>query len=349
MDQVALQELRGAAKNGQGGGHAATVLQRAIQLASLDGPLAAVREQVEALASTGPWPASEAAEHLLMAGGKAVRPLLTLLSAQAVGGEAEQALGCAAAAELMHDATLLHDDVIDDGQQRRGREAARVIWGNTVSVLSGDLLFVAALQVAAADGPAGVLSELVDTVGQMVEGEVIQFRHRGRWDLDLATYEQIVERKTAALFRWCARAGGRAGGGTAEQVQALGCYGRHVGVAFQLRDDVLDLTATPVVLGKALGADLAEGKLTLPVLLALQKRPELEPQLRRLAESKDRPDLTAIEQLAAAIRATGSLVAARERMDRELQLALAALAPLPPTPAVRALTSVAEVVASREG
>jgi octaprenyl-diphosphate synthase len=348
MHQTALQELRGAAENGQGGGHGAAVLRHAIELGGLDGPLAAVRKQVEALASAGPQPASEAAEHLLLAGGKAVRPLLTLLCAQAVGGRADQALGCATAAELIHDATLLHDDVIDDGQQRRGRAAARVIWGNTVSVLSGDLLFVAALQVAATDGPAGVLSELLEAVGQMVEGEVIQFRHRGRCDLDLATYEQIVERKTAALFRWCARAGGRAGGGTLEQVDGLGDYGHHVGVAFQIRDDVLDLTAAPAVLGKALGADLAEGKLTLPVLLALQKRPELAPLLQRLAAAKHRPDAASIEQLVVAIRATGSLVAARERMDRELQLALAALAPLQASAAVRALASVAEVVASRQ-
>ncbi len=348
MHQTALQELQGVAEERREGSHAAAVLRQAIELASLEGPLAAVRQQVEALATQGPRPASAATRHLLLAGGKAVRPLLTLLSAQAVGGKAEQALCCATAAELIHDATLLHDDVIDDGQRRRGRAAARVIWGNTVSVLSGDLLFVAALQVTATDGPAPALSELLETVGKMVEGEVIQFRHRGRWDLDLATYEQIVERKTAALFRWCGRAGGQAGGGSADQVRALGRYGHHVGVAFQIRDDVLDLTGAPEVLGKGLGADLAEGKLTLPVLLALQERPELLARLKRLSGTQVHPDRQTVQQIVTAIRDTGSLEAARQRMDLEVEQALVALATLESNPPVRALASVAEVVATRE-
>jgi octaprenyl-diphosphate synthase len=252
------------------------------------------------------------------------------------------------AAELIHDATLLHDDVIDDGTARRGLDAARVLWGNTVSVLSGDLLFVAALQATAAGGPPCALPELLDAVGQMVEGEVIQFRHRGCLDLDLDTYEEIVDKKTAGLFRWCARAGALAGGGAPEQVDALGRYGRHVGIAFQIRDDVLDLTADPAVLGKSLGADLAEGKLTLPLLLALEVRPQLRPVLAELSRPGAPLRLGAVRKVAAAVKQTGSLDAARERMHLELEQALASLPRLEPSPSVRVLATIAEVVADRD-
>jgi octaprenyl-diphosphate synthase len=182
----------------------------------------------------------------------------------------------------------------------------------------------------------------------MVEGEVIQFRYRGRADLDVTTYEQIVLGKTAALFRWCGRAGARAGGGSEAQVRALGRYGRHVGVAFQIRDDVLDLTGDPSALGKAVGADLAEGKLTLPVLLALQAQPELAVELEALTPSCGGADPAAAACLAGALKNTGALVAARERMERELDAALAELAFLDPSPSVLALASVAEVIGNRD-
>ncbi len=346
MEHTAMEQLRSVAAHRSEGSHAARALRQAVDLAGLTGPLAAVRQQVEALATASPRPASVASRHLLGAGGKAVRPLLTLLCAQAVGGAADDALACATAAELIHDATLLHDDVIDDGVERRGRDAARVIWGNTVSVLSGDLLFVAALR-AAGEGPPGAVGELLDAVGAMVEGEVIQFRHRGGADLDVATYDRIVLGKTAALFRWCGRAGARAGGGSEAQVQALGHYGRHVGIAFQIRDDVLDLTGDPAELGKAVGADLAEGKLTLPVLVALQARPELATQLEALAQSPQLADAATAAPLVQALRDTGALSVAQERMQQELREALAALSVLDQSPSVLALASVAEVIGSR--
>jgi len=347
MEQAVMHELRKVAGHRPEGSRAASALRQAVALAGLEGPLATVRRQVELLATEGPRPAAAVSRHLLGGGGKAVRPLLTLLCAQAVGGDAGQALSCATAAELIHDATLLHDDVIDDGTERRGCPAARVIWGNTVSVLSGDLLFVAALR-AAGEGPPGVQAELLDAVGTMVEGEVIQFRHRGRADLDRATYEQIVLGKTAALFRWCGRAGARAGGGTSAQVDALGRYGRHVGVAFQIRDDVLDLTGDAATLGKAIGADLAEGKLTLPVLLALEAQPELAAQLASLGGGAQPSDRAATMAVVAALRETGAIVAAQERVRRELQAALGALQSLEPSPALMALSAVTEVIGSRD-
>jgi octaprenyl-diphosphate synthase len=347
MQHSAMHQLGDVAACRPEGSHAAAALRQAVELADLSGPLAVVRSQVEALATDGPRPASAASRHLLGAGGKAVRPLLTLLCAQAVGGEAERALACATAAELIHDATLLHDDVIDDGVQRRGKKAARVIWGNTVSVLSGDLLFVAA-RPAAGQGPPGLLAELLDAVGAMVAGEVVQFRHRGRTDLDLETYEQIVQGKTAALFRWCGRAGARCGGGSESEVRALGRYGQHVGVAFQIRDDVLDLTGDPATLGKAVGADLTEGKLTLPVLLALQARPGLAGLLEELPGACCRAGAAAAAAVARALRDTGAMAAAEDRMRRELHEARRCLAGLPPSPSTVALAAVADVIGSRE-
>jgi len=218
----------------------------------------------------GPAPLDAAAQQLVLAGGKRVRPLACLLVTRACGGDPTKAIPLAAAVELIHSATLLHDDVIDEGEQRRGRPASRMLWGNLVSVLSGDLLLTAALELVQSAGIKGAMSDILATMQRLIGGEVAQLKARGREDLGIEGYLDIARGKTASLFATACRAGARVAGADPVVIDAMGRFGERVGVAFQIIDDVLDLEGIPHEVGKQLGHDLAEGKTTLPLALALQ-------------------------------------------------------------------------------
>ncbi len=345
MEQAVLSRLHTAASARAEGRTTAELLGQALTLVGTE--LAEVRRRAAELAAEPTQPASSAAVHLLGSGGKGVRPLLALLCARAVGGQAERAIPHAVAAELVHSASLLHDDVIDDGQTRRGRPCPRVLWGNTISVLSGDLLFLQALRLIEQAGPPEILREAMQTVCDLVEGEVLQFEHKGRFETDLETYDRIVERKTASLFRWCGRAGAVAGGAEGARVDALGRFGYHVGIAFQVRDDVLDLTGDPAAMGKSFAADLVEGKLTLPIIHALAVRPDLGEVLRRVATSGASADLGDLEHISGAVVDAGGVAAARQRMHQELDRGLAALDELGDGPELQVLRSVAAALEQR--
>lgn len=346
MEAAVFQRLQRTAGQRPQSASTAALLARAAQL--IGGDLEQVRERVRQLAATPPRPAADAALHLIDGGGKAVRPLLTLLCARAVGGSSGAAIPHAAAAELVHCATLLHDDVIDDGQTRRGRSAARVVWGNTVSVLSGDLLFVQAMQLVEEAGPPEILRTLMQTVSRLVEGEVLQHELRGRFIADETLYDDIVECKTASLFRWCARAGAVAGGGAPDEIAVLERYGTHVGRAFQVRDDVLDLAGDPATLGKGLARDLEEGKLTLPAIRAVARQPGLITDLQRVAGSGTGADPALVAAVVDGIRAAGGLDEARLRVEQELRAAEEALDDLAVTPALEVLRALASVLAVRQ-
>ena len=335
----AMQSMQQIAATKAEGRLAADLLQSAAELVGTS--MARVLQQLGDHLGDMHGVAGDAASHLVGSGGKGVRPLLTLLSAGAAGGDPEGAVTYAVAAEMIHNATLLHDDVIDDGTVRRGRPTPRMIWGNTASVLSGDLLFIEALRTVESAGDPVVLREMMDTVARLVEGEVVQFEHRDRFDLTLAVYDRLVECKTASLFGWCACAGGRAGGGDPAAVDALGRYGRHVGRAFQVRDDVLDLVADPDRLGKDLAADLIGGKITLPVLYALEGNDDLAAALARGVDE-------ALPLLPAALKRADALARARAWMRGELDQALDAVGSLPPSPAAATLAQVAEAIGTRD-
>ena len=277
------------------------------------------------LVSSGPGVAAEAARHLLQAGGKRVRPLLLVLSSRAAGGRAradvEERL--AQAAELVHAATLLHDDVLDDGRMRRGVPAARVLWGNAASVLGGDFLLVRALELTASTAVPGALPELLDAIGRMIDGEALQLAHRGRADLDPAGYRAVVDGKTASLFAWCGRAGARLAQASAPTIEALGTYGLHLGHAFQIVDDVLDVEGDPKKLGKNVLGDLREGKLTLPLLYALEAQPCLRARLQDAAE-RDCAEAIA-DEIVDAVKRCRANERARLAAVAETQAALAAL------------------------
>jgi len=299
----------------------------------------------------GPAPARETAAHLVGAGGKRVRPVAVFLAAAAANGlggdRAPRARAVALASELIHSATLLHDDVIDDSRERRGRETARVVWGNAVSVLSGDLLLTHALEVVhPLDGADGrILGDLLATMRKMVEGEIVQLRGRATLDLSELTYERVVQGKTASLFAWSCRSGARAAHGDERVAAALGAFGAHVGVAFQIVDDLLDLVGDPKSTGKSLLADIKEGKPTLPLLRAVARDPSILERVRALREGHGGESLAA--EIASAIVGSGACDEVRSRAKAESSRALSALDGVPRGAARDALAQVAEDLAAR--
>ena len=246
-------------------------------------------------------------------------------------------VGAEAAAELVHMATLLHDDVIDDGDQRRGRPTSRRVWGNAVSVLAGDLLLVEALRLASTAAPA-TWQELVATLGKLVDGEVVQLRGRLAVSLEEATYFDIVRGKTASLFEWALRAGAREGGAPEAAVDTLGAFGTHLGVAFQLVDDVLDYDGDPNATGKSMLADLSEGKVTLPLIRAAAADRD---GFAALVAEVRAGDADAAQRLAARVRSSGACDYVRELAREETARALAALQIVPECRSREILTDVA--------
>jgi len=300
------------------------------------------RELAESVRS-GVAPGTDAAVHLLEAGGKRVRPLTVILSAACFGapGPAAQSLGVVA--ELVHLATLLHDDVIDDGQQRRGKPTSRSIWGNAVSVLSGDMLLTQALERTAALGMPSVLGDLFATLRRLVEGEILQLAGRTTLHVDEATYFRIVQDKTGSLFEWAARAGAACTGAPEEARRALGSFGARMGVAFQLVDDVLDYAADADSAGKALFADLREGKITLPLIRALAETPGLGKDV----DASRRGDVDAALRVAIAVQRSNACEAVRAMARQESGRALDALSVLPESAARDMLGAIARELVGR--
>jgi len=304
--------------------------------------LSHVERTLLAVASDGQTPATRAAEHLLRAGGKRIRSLTVLLSAACFGPVPDAARELAVVAELVHSATLLHDDVIDDAALRRGRPAARQVWGNAVSVLAGDLLLTHALDRTLAHAPA-TLSDLLVTLRRLVDGEVIQLRGRSDIDASEAVYFRVLEDKTASLFGWSARAGATVADASPECREALGRFGERVGVAFQLIDDALDYEGDCASMGKAVFSDLEEGKLTLPLVLAIDRDPSLMEQVV-LARSGD---AVAAERVGRSVRAMGVCQDVRARAAAETGRAVSALCEIPSCPATELLAVLATELAGR--
>ncbi len=301
-----------------------------------------VEAALERVASDGNAPATEAAHHLVTRGGKRVRPLVVLLSAACFRGVSPATRNLALVSELVHTATLLHDDVADDGMQRRGATTSRRVWGNAVSVLAGDLLLVHALSQTLIDMPT-VMSELLQTLRQMVDGEVLQLRGRMQLQLSEELYFQIVRGKTASLFAWAARCGALSSNASPSQAESLGNFGDKLGIAFQLVDDVLDYVGTTT--GKTSLADLREGKLTLPLVIAVQRCPELQDELQNIHAG----ELNRVEAVAAQVIRTGACEEVRERARLVTQEAIEKLNCIPASPALDVLRGVAEDLVARLG
>ncbi len=213
---------------------------------------------------------TEIGEYLRAGGGKRIRPALLLLSAKLLDYQGEGAVRLGAVIEIIHTATLVHDDIIDDAKTRRGRPAANTQWGNSKCVLAGDWLYMQAFKIAVQERNFRILDSLIDLTQQMVEGELLQIEKLGRL-ITLDEHFDLIFRKTACLFSVCMRLGAILGGATPQQEEALAKYGHDLGMAFQIVDDVLDLTASEDVLGKPVASDLREGKMTMAVIHAVDR------------------------------------------------------------------------------
>ena len=213
---------------------------------------------------------TEIGEYLRNGGGKRIRPALLLLASKLFNYEGRGAVRLGAVVEIIHTATLVHDDIIDEAQIRRGRPAANTQWGNSKCVLAGDWLYMQAFKIAVQERNFRILDTLIELTQQMVEGELLQMEKLGKL-ITLQEHFDLIFRKTACLFSVCMRMGGILGGATHEQEEQLGRYGRDLGMAFQIVDDVLDLTASESVLGKPVASDLREGKVTMAVIHALER------------------------------------------------------------------------------
>ena len=296
------------------------------------------------------------AAHLLSSPGKRLRPMCVVLAARVGRGLDARGRELAIAAELVHAATLLHDDVIDAGELRRGVPAARTMWGNAASIFAGDWLLVDALRRVRRAGHLDVLDRLLGAIDEMIRAEAVQLARRGRIDTNEAGWLRVVEGKTAALFRWAMFAGARAGGLGSHESVALEAYGTDLGVAFQAIDDVLDLTGESASIGKALFADLREGKMTWPLIVAARRDPAVHADLSKILvageeESAGAPHATTEAERARVLAALASTGAVRDgvRFARERAArAVSHLSILPPGPAVDALATVAEAAVARE-
>src|SRR5229473_678358 len=220
-------------------------------------------------------------QYLQSGGGKRLRPILVLLCGRLAGESSPCLVRMAVVVEMIHTATLVHDDVIDMAKTRRGRPSINVVWGNHISVLAGDWLYMQAFQVALRERNFHVLDVLIGLTQAMVEGELLQLERIGRIDVTEADCMELVDRKTACLFTVCAKLGALVAGADSQTEEKLGEYAWNLGMAFQLVDDVLDFTARETTLGKPVGGDLREGKVTLPLVYALERASVDE---RRLVE-----------------------------------------------------------------
>lgn len=287
----------------------------------------------------------EVGGHLAFAGGKRFRPLLTLLCARAAGYTDPCRFVIAAVGELLHTATLLHDDVTDEGEWRRGRPAARMAYGNGLSVLTGDYCLARALQAVARTGKLVAVRSMSDAVTRMAEGEVAQLHAAGDASLDRERYLDVIERKTAALIAWCSAVGGL----VAEPYQeALHTFGLELGYAFQVADDLLDYAVGDhAVTGKLPGRDLLEGKMTLPLIMACEQQPELHAEVMALLESGPPMSSARAQAIVETVLASGAMERAQEFAFERAAAATRALEALPPSPALDALRSVAHYTVRR--
>jgi len=290
---------------------------------------------------------TEIGEYLRNGGGKRIRPALLLLAAKIFEYEGRGAVRLGAVVEIIHTATLVHDDIIDEAKTRRGRPAANTQWGNSKCVLAGDWLYMQAFKIAVQERNFRILDTLIELTQQMVEGELLQMETLGK-AIALEEYFDLICRKTACLFSVCMRLGAILGGATSAQEETLAKYGHDLGMAFQIVDDVLDLTASEDALGKPVASDLREGKATMAVIHALERctateRTKIETILRdRAFNGVTHTDILEI------LERYGSLEAASDRALEYAESACKSICSFPDSEIKRALLWAPEFVVARE-
>jgi len=277
--------------------------------------------------------------YIVGSGGKRLRPMLLLLAAKALGGTDDNHLLMAAVIEFIHTATLLHDDVVDDSDLRRGKESANAVWGNAASILVGDYLYSSAFEMMVRTGNMRVMEILSKTTTAIAEGEVLQLLNCNNPETTEQKYLEVIARKTAILFSAATKLAAVIAGASTETEQGLALYGQHLGIAFQLIDDALDYKASQDELGKNLGDDLAEGKPTLPLIYAIQNGSETEAKV--IIDAIKNGDRDAFNEVYAIVQSTKAIDYTEQRADEEAQKAISALSILPDSEYKQALTLLA--------
>jgi octaprenyl-diphosphate synthase len=309
--------------------------------------LVAIEQELGRDAASSVSTITEIAEYLREGGGKRIRPSLLLLSAHQMGYFGHGAIRLGAVVEMVHTATLVHDDIIDGAETRRGRPSANTTWGNEKCVLAGDWLYMQAFKVALEEQNLRILDLLIGLTQQMVEGELLQIQKLGR-AVSEAEYYDLIFRKTACLFSTSMRMGGILARASEAEEACLGAYGRAVGLAFQIVDDVLDLTATEEVLGKPVASDLREGKATLAVIHAFDHGTASDRKaIQRVLDDRSFENVSR-QQIQDALVRNGSVEYAMAAADRYAGQARTALAQLPDSEFKRSLLWVPEFVVARE-
>jgi octaprenyl-diphosphate synthase len=281
-------------------------------------------------------------------GGKRIRPAVLLMAARMAGCTGQRAVAYASVIEFIHTATLVHDDIIDESEMRRGREAAHTRWGNHLTVLFGDFLYLQSMSLALAQDSLELVRLLCDVTIRIVEGEIYQLTKNGVVDLSEQEHFDIVRRKTAYLFAGSAKIGGMLGSTTREQQEALWEYGYNIGMAFQIVDDLLDFTGEEEALGKPVGGDLREGKMTLPVIhLLSQGNPQADALIRKMVAARD-ASREEWRELRGMLARAGSIDYARSTAMDFVERAKEALRAFPPTDAREALSFLPDYVLSRD-
>ena len=288
---------------------------------------------------------NQVAEHIIGSGGKRLRPLLVLLAARALGHGGDRHVELAVIVEFIHTATLLHDDVVDDSQLRRGRSTANALFGNEAAVLVGDSLYSRAFQMMVAVGNMRVMEIMAQTTSEIADGEVLQLLNRHDPDTTEARYLEVIHRKTAKLFETAAQLGAICAGAPPHLEDAMVRFGRHLGTAYQLVDDVLDYRGRTGEIGKNVGDDLAEGKPTLPLIHAIREGDVRNARI--LQDAITSRGIDAIDDVMAAVESAGSIAYTAELAADQVGLAGEALAALPKSPYRDALSGLAEFTASR--
>jgi octaprenyl-diphosphate synthase len=320
--------------------------------------LALVEREIAAQSGVAIEPIAQISSYLLEGGGKRLRPALLLMAAGAAGYRGASAIRLGAVVELIHSATLVHDDVIDGAHTRRGRPSANVRWGNHMSVLAGDWLYMQSFEMALRERNFAILDILIGLTQNMVEGELLQLTRLGRMDLTQAEATELAYRKTACLFGGCARLGAVLGRQPRDVEESMTEYGRSAGLAFQLVDDLLDFTASPEQLGKPVLSDLKEGKVTLPLIFALNGGSKTSPD-RGCPDGDGRALVAKVleergfhsvrpEQITELVRETGALDRSRQLAREYARSAKASLRNLPDSEFRRALLVVPDFILERE-
>jgi octaprenyl-diphosphate synthase len=290
---------------------------------------------------------TEIGDYLREGGGKRIRPALLLLSAKLLGHNGAGSIRLGAVVEMIHTATLVHDDIIDEARTRRGRAAANVCWGNSKCVLAGDWLYMQAFRIAVQERNFRILDVLIELTQRMVEGELMQMEKLGR-TLPERDHLELIERKTACLFSVCMRLGAILGGATPEQEEKLAAYGHNLGMAFQLVDDLLDLTASEEILGKPVGSDLREGKVTMAIIHALERCTKQERQRIETVLSERAFGSVSHQEVLDILNRYGSVETAMERAVQFAAKARESICSFPDSEIKRALLWAPEFVVARE-